>query len=146
MASVDRLEIRGIRSFDDKRTSVIEFSSPVTVIVGYNGTGKTTIVECLKYATTGDQPPNTLRGSAFVHDLKMASENEVKAQVKLRFHAANGACMTATRNLSATNKNGAVSMAKFEGILSCTDAETSGKARASRYVPAHQLTPCSGVC
>ena len=55
------------------------------VIVGHNGSGKTvrslpvllctlltrrrgqTIIECLKYATTGDLPPNT-KGGAFVHD------------------------------------------------------------------------------
>ncbi|KAF8231720.1 hypothetical protein L208DRAFT_43628 [Tricholoma matsutake] len=79
MACLNKLAIRGIRSFDDKQISVIEFFSPVTVIVGHNGSGKTTIIECLKYATTGDQPPNT-RGGAFVHDPKMANEKEVKAQ------------------------------------------------------------------
>lgn len=40
-ASLDKLVIRGIRSFDDKSSSIIEFDSPVTVIVGANGTGKT---------------------------------------------------------------------------------------------------------
>lgn len=29
-----------------------------------------TIIECLKYATTGDLPPNT-KGGAFVHDPKV---------------------------------------------------------------------------
>lgn len=41
MASLNKLAIRGIRSFDDKQISVIEFYSPVTVIVGHNGSGKT---------------------------------------------------------------------------------------------------------
>ena len=41
MASLNKLAIRGIRSFDDKSISVIEFYSPVTVIVGHNGSGKT---------------------------------------------------------------------------------------------------------
>lgn len=40
-ASLNKLAIRGIRSFDDKSVSVIEFYSPVTVIVGHNGSGKT---------------------------------------------------------------------------------------------------------
>jgi hypothetical protein len=40
-ASLDKLAIRGIRAFDDKHTNVIQFQSPVTVIVGTNGTGKT---------------------------------------------------------------------------------------------------------
>ncbi|KAF8505241.1 hypothetical protein BU17DRAFT_57979 [Hysterangium stoloniferum] len=126
MASLNKLAIRGIRSFDDKNISVIEFFSPVTVIVGHNGSGKTTIIECLKYATTGDQPPNT-RGGAFVHDPNMANEKEVKAQVKLRFHAANGTRMLAVRNLSVTKKKGGLTMKTLEGILSIADAEKTGK-------------------
>lgn len=118
MASLNKLAIRGIRSFDDKQIAVIEFFSPVTVIVGHNGRGKTTIIECLKYATTGDQPPNT-RGGAFIHDPKMANEKEVKAQVKLRFHAANGNRMLAVRNLSVTQKKtGGLTMKTLESILS----------------------------
>ncbi|PPQ69607.1 hypothetical protein CVT24_001363 [Panaeolus cyanescens] len=125
MASLSKLAIRGIRSFDDKHISVIEFFSPVTVIVGHNGSGKTTIIECLKYATTGDQPPNT-RGGAFIHDPKMANEKEVKAQVKLRFHAANGTRMLAVRNLSVSVKKNSLSMKTLESILS-VDGNTNGK-------------------
>ena len=33
-----------------------------------------TIIECLKYVTTGDQPPNT-KGGAFVHDPKVLHDN-----------------------------------------------------------------------
>ncbi|KAK7056765.1 DNA repair protein rad50 [Paramarasmius palmivorus] len=128
MASLNKLAIRGIRSFDDKQISVIEFFNPVTVIVGHNGSGKTTIIECLKYATTGDQPPNT-RGGAFVHDPKMANEKEVKAQVKLRFFAANGTKMLAVRNLSVTAKKTGLAMKTLESILALADgnAEKGGK-------------------
>ncbi|KAG6831939.1 hypothetical protein H0H92_006540 [Tricholoma furcatifolium] len=129
MASLNKLAIRGIRSFDDKQISVIEFFSPVTVIVGHNGSGKTTIIECLKYATTGDQPPNT-RGGAFIHDPKMANEKEVKAQVKLRFHAANGTRMLAVRNLSVTvKKTSGFTMKTLESILALADGnvESGGK-------------------
>ena len=133
MASLNKLAIRGIRSFDDKNISVIEFFTPVTVIVGHNGSGKTTIIECLKYATTGDQPPNT-RGGAFIHDPKMANEKEVKAQVKLRFHAANGQRMLAVRNLSVSmKKTGALQMKTLESILGIADEATEkmGKVRLS---------------
>ncbi|OSD07185.1 hypothetical protein PYCCODRAFT_1402589 [Trametes coccinea BRFM310] len=120
-AYLNKLAIRGIRSFDDKGTAVIEFFSPVTVIVGHNGSGKTTIIECLKYVTTGDQPPNT-RGGAFIHDPKMANEKEVKAQVKLRFFAANRTRMLAIRNLSVTmKKNGALTMKTLESILAVSE-------------------------
>lgn len=40
-AALNKLAIRGIRSFDDKHVQVIEFYSPLTVIVGHNGSGKT---------------------------------------------------------------------------------------------------------
>ncbi|KAI9443279.1 hypothetical protein H4582DRAFT_1808403 [Lactarius indigo] len=129
MSTLNKLAIRGIRSFDDKSLSVIEFFSPVTVIVGHNGSGKTTIIECLKYATTGDQPPGT-RGGAFVHDPKMANEKEVKAQVKLRFYAANGQRMLAVRNLSVTMKKTAgMTMKTLESILALDNGsqEKSGK-------------------
>lgn len=127
MATLNKLAIRGIRSFDDKQISIIEFFSPVTVIVGHNGSGKTTIIECLKYATTGDQPPNT-RGGAFVHDPKIANEKEVKAQVKLRFNTGNGKRMLAVRNLSVTvKKAGGVTMKTLESILANANEEKSGK-------------------
>ncbi|XP_006462486.1 hypothetical protein AGABI2DRAFT_206829, partial [Agaricus bisporus var. bisporus H97] len=127
MAHLDKLAIRGIRSFDDKQIAIVEFFSPVTVIVGHNGSGKTTIIECLKYATTGDQPPGT-RGGAFIHDPKMANEKEVKAQVKLRFYAANGIRMLAVRNLSLTAKKTTMTMKTLEGILSLADeSEKTGK-------------------
>ncbi|KAG2010170.1 RAD50 [Coprinopsis cinerea AmutBmut pab1-1] len=127
MSSLNKLAIRGIRSFDDKQISVIEFFSPVTVIVGHNGSGKTTIIECLKYATTGEQPPNT-RGGAFVHDPKMANEKEVKAQVKLRFHSANGTRMLAVRNLSVTvKKTAGLTMKTLESILGLDDPGKTNK-------------------
>ncbi|KAF7314451.1 AAA-23 domain-containing protein [Mycena kentingensis (nom. inval.)] len=128
MSSLNKLAIRGIRSFDDKQISVIEFFSPVTVIVGHNGSGKTTIIECLKYATTGDQPPNT-RGGAFVHDPKMANEKEVKAQVKLRFNSASGTRMLAVRNLSVTVKKTGLTMKTLESILALADGSDKGGKR-----------------
>lgn len=132
MASLDKLAIRGIRSFDDKQVAVIEFFSPVTVIVGHNGSGKTTIIECLKYATTGDQPPNT-RGGAFLHDPKIANEKEVKAQVKLRFNAANGQRMLVARNMSVTSTSKKTMTFKtLEAILSVADGDKSKSGKVRR--------------
>lgn len=64
--------IRGIRSFaaDTGDAATITFYSPLTLITGHNGSGKTTIIECLKYATTGDMPPGSKTG-AFVNDPKV---------------------------------------------------------------------------
>lgn len=41
MAELDKLLIQGIRSFDPTNYTVIEFFTPLTVIVGTNGAGKT---------------------------------------------------------------------------------------------------------
>lgn len=99
----------------------------------------------MKYATTGDLPPNT-RGGAFVHDPKVslvllgtvslltrcfqiANEKEVKAQVRLRFWNVNRQRMTATRNLQVSvskKKGGPLSMKTLEGILAKSD-EADGK-------------------
>lgn len=40
MSSVDKLQIRGIRSFSPNKDETIEFYSPLTMIVGANGCGK----------------------------------------------------------------------------------------------------------
>lgn len=49
----------------------IEFYAPLTMIVGANGCGKTTVIECLKYACTGALPPGARSGQSFVHDPKV---------------------------------------------------------------------------
>lgn len=51
----------------------------------------------------------------------MANEKEVKAQVRLRFFAANGTRMLATRNLSVTAKKTGLTMKTLEGILGTAD-------------------------
>lgn len=89
MSSIERLGVTGIRSFDPELGSVLIFYSPLTLIVGANGCGKTTLIECLKYAVTGTVPPNTGKGASFVHDphvndplsltLMLVSVNELTA-------------------------------------------------------------------
>ena len=86
MASINKLSLRGIRAFSpDDDEQVITFAYPLTIIVGANGCGKTTIIEALKYAVTGALPPGNKSGQAFVHDPKHNGTPIVKAQVKLRF-------------------------------------------------------------
>lgn len=79
MSSVERLKIQGIRSFgpDKNDEADIRFSSPLTLILGQNGCGKTTIIEALKYACCGELPAGTDQGSGFVHDPKLANLVEV---------------------------------------------------------------------
>lgn len=121
MSKLDKMSILGIRSFDNRQAQYIQFYTPLTLIVGSNGCGKTTIIECLKYATTGDQPPNT-KGGAFIHDPKLCGEREVLAQVKLKFQSTSGAEMTVTRSLKLEVKKAARSMKTLEGSLAMSKA------------------------
>ncbi|MCJ1309787.1 DNA repair protein rad50 [Agyrium rufum] len=116
MSKIHKLQILGVRSFDNAHSETIAFNTPLTLIVGYNGSGKTTIIECLKYATTGEQPANT-RGGAFIHDPKLCGEREVLAQVKLSFDSTGGARMVVTRSLQLTVKKLTRSMKTLEGNL-----------------------------
>jgi len=78
MSRVRRLALRGIRNFgDDSEDALIRFSCPLTLILGPNGTGKTTIIEALKYATTGEFPPDSNKGKSFVHDPNLATTGSV---------------------------------------------------------------------
>lgn len=106
MSSIDRLLIQGIRSFGctDQEKAVIKFDTPLTLITGQNGAGKTTVIECLRYITTGDLPPNSKQG-AFVHDPKLVGEREVKAVVKLRFKDVAGNIVVCHRILQSTQKH-----------------------------------------
>jgi hypothetical protein len=79
MACLERIAIQGIRSFGPEDTDLqrIKFHSPLTLILGQNGCGKTTIIESLKYAVSGDLPPGAKQGQLFVHDPKISRKVEV---------------------------------------------------------------------
>lgn len=116
MSKIDKLSIQGVRSFAPTSRETLQFHAPLTLIVGYNGSGKTTIIECLKYATTGEQPPNS-KGGAFIHDPKLCGEREVLAQVKLRFMTPPDTTYVVTRSLQLSVKRTARSMKTLESAL-----------------------------
>ena len=101
MASVLRLAISGIRSFSDETQETIQFGKPLTLIVGTNGSGKTTIIECLRYATTNELPPGTKTGASFINDPNLHSANETKAQIKLAFADTKGGKFLLSKSLMA---------------------------------------------
>lgn len=116
MSAIYKLSIQGIRSFDSGDRETIEFGKPLTLIVGSNGSGKTTVIECLKYATTGALPPNS-KGGAFIHDPRITGEKDVRAQVKLAFTSASGVSMIVTRNIQLLVKKTANTFKTLEGQL-----------------------------
>ncbi|KAL9600460.1 MAG: hypothetical protein Q9179_003206 [Wetmoreana sp. 5 TL-2023] len=100
-----------------------------------------TIIESLKYVTTGDMPPNSQKNGAFIHDPKLAGEKEVLAQAKLQFKDPSGAKMVVTRNVSVTlQKTGKPKQKSLEGsLLKISNGErlviSSRQAELDRFVP-----------
>jgi DNA repair protein RAD50 len=75
-----------------------------------------TIIECLKYATTGELPPNS-KGGAFIHDPDLAGEKDVRAQVKVSFRSTVGESYVVTRNVQLMVKKTTRSQKTLEGSL-----------------------------
>ncbi|CAM9695145.1 unnamed protein product [Ascophyllum nodosum] len=131
MASISKLSIRGIRSFSHERDQVIEFYAPLTMIVGANGCGKTTIIECLKYACTGTLPPGARNGQSFVHDPKASTRSlerfpprlttEVKANIKLRFAGRDGRMSVVIRSFQLTQKKVTLQFKALDGVIRTKD-------------------------
>lgn len=127
MSTIDKMLIKGIRSFDPENKHVITFLKPLTLIVGSNGAGKTTIIECLKLACTGELPPNARSGQSFIHDPKVAGETETKAQIKLRFKTAVGKDVVCIRSFQLTQKASKMEYKAIESVLQTINPNTGEK-------------------
>jgi DNA repair protein RAD50 len=76
----------------------------------------------------------------------MAAEKEVKAQVKLRFRAANGTPMLVTRNLSVTQKKtSGMTMKTLEAVLAALPPDGIHDGKVCTYfatAKSHGLRSC----
>ena len=117
--------IKGIRAFSPDNEEKITFYKPLTLIVGHNGAGKTTIIECLKMASTGDLPPNVRSGQNFIHDPKVAGEVEVKAQIKLRFTGTQSRSFSIIRNFSLKQMKKNMQFKALDQTISTWNANTN---------------------
>ncbi|KAL8022308.1 putative DNA repair protein Rad50 [Plasmopara halstedii] len=117
MSSIEKLSIRGIRSFSPNREEIIEFYHPLTILLGDNGCGKTTVIECLKLACTGGLPPGARSGQSLVHDPKIAGTNEVKASIRLRFRNRAGKVMLIHRTFQVRQTKKAITFKALDGVI-----------------------------
>ncbi|EGR27279.1 hypothetical protein IMG5_198990 [Ichthyophthirius multifiliis] len=88
MSYLKKLGLFGIRSYgdqNDEKYEEIHFFKPLTLILGCNGTGKSTIIEALKVITTGQFPPNSGNGKSFIKDPKLYNQNESQGSISLIF-------------------------------------------------------------
>ena len=120
-----KLAIRGIRSFDPETEETIEFYNPLTMIVGANGCGKTTIIECLKYVSTGSMPPGVGKGASFVSDPSISDASQVKANIKVRLEDGEGMPTVITRSFQVTKKPNKVEFKALDGTVRFMNPETN---------------------
>lgn len=90
MAKLVKISLMGVRSFgpENEDEQVITFQSPLTLILGQNGCGKTTIIESLKYACTNELPSGG--GRDFVNDPHLSGNMSTKGVIKLQLANATG--------------------------------------------------------
>ncbi|CBZ28415.1 RAD50 DNA repair-like protein [Leishmania mexicana MHOM/GT/2001/U1103] len=135
MTSIEKLQLCGVRSFDPNPANqqFIQFQKPLTVILGKNGAGKTTIIEALLNACTGAMPPGsgTEKGS-FVYDPKVVGETEVKAQIRLIFTGKGGKLMQVIRSFQATRSAHRVTFTTLDNTVAFQDLAT-GEVVSSTY-------------
>lgn len=106
MTTIDRLGLLGIRSYGTDEETFIKFYKPLTIILGRNGSGKSSIIEAVKMATTGDLPPNVERGAAFIHDPRIHNETETKAKIRLMFTNVRGDQYIVSRHFQLAIRKG----------------------------------------
>ena len=128
MSCIEKMSIQGVRSFGpaDENMQKIEFFRPLTILVGPNGCGKTTVIECLKFATCGSLPPGAKTGAAFVHDPKLAGYPTVKGAVQLQMRDVNGKQLLVKRLMQASLPSrgaGAASFKTLDGVLKRVDSD-----------------------
>lgn len=102
MAKLEEIFISGIRSYGINKTDaqILTFSSPVTLFLGQNGCGKTTIIEAVKHALTGEFPfSGKTGGQTFVADPHLYNVHSVKGCIKLKFRDVYGKPAIISRSL-----------------------------------------------
>lgn len=97
MAKLLNMEISGVRLFSPiAGKQSIDFNDQVILITGRNGSGKSTIIESIKYALTGSCTTEKIN-SSFFYDLNMLNAKEITPEVSLTFLGNDGHTYTVKR-------------------------------------------------
>ncbi|KAL0246721.1 hypothetical protein GEMRC1_007932 [Eukaryota sp. GEM-RC1] len=130
MYALHSVDVAGVRSFQPpihNTSQSIQFRYPITMIKGANGSGKTTIIESLRYVCTGDPPPNSMKGQRFVNDPRLSNqtENQAKIVVWLRDVRQPDSLFGITRSMKVVLRGNKYSFSKMESTLTNQEAGQS---------------------
>ena len=103
----------------------VHFFHPLTIILGRNGAGKTTVIEACLNATTGELPFGGAEKSSFVHDPRVLGESEVRAQIRFTFRAKNGNDMQVTRTFQSSIVRNTLTTPTIDASLAYRDPSTN---------------------
>ncbi|KAJ8973540.1 hypothetical protein NQ317_019291 [Molorchus minor] len=106
MALLHSLQICGVRSFSPENRETIYFNTPVTLFLGQNGCGKTTIIESIRFALTSELPGGTSSGQGFINDPKLSNKTSTKASINIKFLDCQGNEITVSRFMNVSAKPG----------------------------------------
>lgn len=135
------LQLCGVRSYSPRLDATIHFDPKLTIIHGHNGAGKTTIIEALKFVTSGAYPPGSDGGRTFVFDPKLAGVPETNAAVRLRFRTHGGKVVKAARLLCLTRRTAKVTIKSSECQLAVvneaggTEVKTMTVSAFEEFIP-----------
>lgn len=115
------MSLQGVRAYDPEEPQRIEFFKPLTIIVGANGSGKTSVLEALRYISGGQEPPQANRGKNFVHDPVVAGTSSVKAKVMLAFKTVGDLKVLASRVMQVTKQKTKTTFKLIDNAVSITD-------------------------
>ncbi|KAF5294950.1 hypothetical protein FQR65_LT10663 [Abscondita terminalis] len=136
MATIEKLVLFGLRSFgpqeEDKQK--IKFASPLTLFLGKNGCGKTTIIEALKFACSGDVPGGSKSGQGFVNDPKLSNRASTKGQVRLSIVDAKGNKYIVIKSVQVQNRGATSSFKRLDSTLKKVNLDGTTTTISSRCV------------
>merc|ERR1712071_692452 len=84
MTSLKHIAISGVRSYAPNADEVVSSNPDCTIIHGHNGSGKTSILESMKWCLSGQFPPNSNSGKTFIADPRVRSgHHQIQAKVEV---------------------------------------------------------------
>ena len=138
---IKSLQISGIRSFSPNSEITLNFDEKLTLIIGDNGSGKSTIVESLKVATTGIFPPGSDNGRCFIHDPKFHSKPDITGTIRLNFSSPELKDYKISRSFYLNRKSDKLELKKTENLISFIEPDGKEYEKSVRVNEIDSLVP-----